>query len=151
MKDNYLLMFKVTEVYDFFKDILKLDIYDTYTMGWISRNTLKDLSLDELCKMQETVLLDINTSSRSNSSFWAGLSVVMALFIGTFAIIISMHQNLGTDDNNNKLVFLLVMLLGQLILVLLAFRLEQYSSKKRNKLYDLIRVLIYLKKSEQIT
>ncbi|QTB25220.1 hypothetical protein [Lysinibacillus sphaericus] len=150
MKDNYLLMFKVTEVYDFFKDILKLDIYDTYTMEWISRNTLKDLSLDELCKMQETVLLDINTSSKSNSSFWAGLSVVMALFIGTFAIIISMYQNLGTDDNN-KLVFLLVMLLGQLILVLLAFRLEQYSSKKRNKLYDLIRVLIHLKKSEQIT
>jgi len=44
MKDNYLLMFKVTEVYNFFKDIMKLDIYDSYTMEWISRNALKDLS-----------------------------------------------------------------------------------------------------------
>ncbi|MGE7912511.1 hypothetical protein [Lysinibacillus xylanilyticus] len=66
--------------------------------------------------MEETVLLDINNSSRSNSSFWAGLSVVMALFIGTFAIIISMYPKLGADDDN-KLVFLLVMLLGQLIFV----------------------------------
>ena len=150
MKDNYLLMFKVTEVYKFFKDIMRLDIYDRCTMEWISRNTLKDLSLNELFEMEETVLVDINNSSRSNSSFWAGLSVVMALFIGTFAIIISMYPKLG-ENHDYKLVLLLVILLGQLILILLAFRLEQYISKKRNKLYDLIRVLIHIKGSEQNT
>ncbi|MGE7912512.1 hypothetical protein [Lysinibacillus xylanilyticus] len=44
MKDNYLLMFKVTEVYNLFKDITELDIYGNYIMEWISRNALKDLS-----------------------------------------------------------------------------------------------------------
>ena len=150
MKENYLLMFKVTEVYKFFKDIMRLDIYDRCTMEWISRNTLKDLSLNELFEMEETVLVDINNSSRSNSSFWAGLSVVMALFIGTFAIIISMYPKLG-ENHDYKLVLLLVILLGQLILILLAFRLEQHISKKRNKLYDLIRILIHIKGSEQNT
>jgi len=119
-------------------------------MEWLSRNTLKDLNLNELYKMEETVLVDINNSSRNNSSFWAGLSVVMALFIGTFAILISMYPNLGVGYDY-KLVLLLVILLCQLILILIAFRLEQYSSKKRNKLYDLIRILIHLKGNEQNT
>lgn len=150
MKDNYLLMYKVTEVYRFFQDIMRFDIYDRCTMEWLSRNTLKDLNLNELYKMEETVLVDINNSSRNNSSFWAGLSVVMALFIGTFAILISMYPNLGVGYDY-KLVLLLVILLCQLILILIAFRLEQYSSKKRNKLYDLIRILIHLKGNEQNT
>ncbi|MFC9542257.1 hypothetical protein ACFTQ7_20610 [Lysinibacillus sp. NPDC056959] len=150
MKDNYLLMYKVTEVYRFFQDIMRFDIYDRCTMEWLSRNTLKDLNLNELYKMEETVLVDINNSSRNNSSFWAGLSVMMALFIGTFAILISLYPNLGVGYDY-KLVLLLVILLCQLILILIAFRLEQYSSKKRNQLYDLIRILIHLKGNEQNT
>lgn len=47
--------------------------------------------------MEKTITLDINKNSRINSAFWTGLSVVMAVFIGTYAILISLSSEFEID------------------------------------------------------
>lgn len=133
-------------MYKYFDELMKLNFYERTTLEWYSRNILKELSLVEFRKIEETILIDINKDSRANSSFWGGISVLIALFVGTYAILVALSSNLDGDQSQN--IFILMMLIGVLFLIFAILYLESILNKKKNKLHDLIRLLIYLKENE---
>lgn len=148
MKNNHLLMFNIKEVHNYLRGLMKYNIYDKCTMEWFSRNTLKGVSLEELYEMKKTVERDTNDSSRSNATFWSSISVVMALFIGNFGILLSLNSILKIEYSFS-VIFLLLILFAILFLILVAICLERYVNHKRSKLSVLLIILIYLKENEQ--
>jgi len=144
MKNNHLFIFSINRVEYFFKDLMKIDIYDRYTIEWFSRKILKEVSIEEMYEIEETILIEINKNSRTNSTFWAGLSVIIALYIGIYAIIISLSSEFEVNYDFTFIILVFI-LLPILAIVLLNFKLEQLVNKKWNKLHDLIRILIHLK------
>ncbi|QTB11733.1 hypothetical protein J2B92_12335 [Lysinibacillus sphaericus] len=147
MKDNQLLMLSINGVHNFLKSLMKIDIYDRCTIEWFSRNILKEASLEELYKMKETVARDENNSSRSNASFWSSFSLVIALFIGTIGILLTINTTLKVE-HSFLIILLLYILLAILVFISIAICLERFINKRRNRLSDLIRILIYLKENE---
>lgn len=147
MKDNHLLIFKINVMYKYFEDLMRIDFYDRCTLEWYSRDILKEVSLNEMRKIEESIIMDINKSSRSNTSFWGGLGVLAGLFIGTFAILVAMYSDLKLEYDT-AIFWLFFILFGLFIIILIAFNFEQSFNKKRDKLHDLIRMLIYIKECE---
>ncbi|WP_313150840.1 hypothetical protein [Lysinibacillus capsici] len=148
MKNNNLSIFKINQIHTYFRDLMKIDFYDKCTIEWFSRNILKKISTEELKEMEKTITLDINKNSRINSAFWTGLSVVMAVFIGTYAILISLSSEFEIDFGFGMIMifFILIALFG---IIAFAFNHEMFFGKKANRLHDLIRILIYLKENEK--
>lgn len=148
MENNNLSIFKINELHSYFRDLMKIDFYDRCTIEWFSRNILKKVSIEELKEMEKTITLDINKNSRINSAFWTGLSVVMAVFIGTYAILISLSSEFEIDFGigMNMIFFILIALFG---IITFAFNHEMFFGKKASRLHDLIRILIYLKENEK--
>lgn len=143
-------IFKINEIHTYLRDLMKIDFYDRCTIEWFSRKILKEITKEELEEMEKTVILDINKNSRINSAFWAGLSVVMAVFIGIYAIIISLSSEFKADLGVGMIMilFILIALFG---IIAFAFNHEILFGKRVNKLHDLIRILIYLKENEKNT
>ncbi|WP_427071062.1 hypothetical protein [Lysinibacillus fusiformis] len=143
-------IFKINEIHTYLRDLMKIDFYDRCTIEWFSRKILKKITKEELEEMEKTVILDINKTSRINSAFWAGLSVVMAVFIGIYAIIISLSSEFKADLGVGMIMilFIFIALLG---IIAFAFNHEILFGKRVNKLHDLIRILIYLKENEKNT
>lgn len=150
MKSNHLFIFNINELHTYFRGLMKIDFYDSRTLEWFSRNILKEMSLQELFKMEDTIIKEINKGNRSNSNFWAGLGVLIALFVGIFAILISLYSAYEVDYGTSPL-WVSFVLIAILAVISIAILVDNLIGKKLDKTHDLIRLLIYLKENEQDT